>query len=84
LGVLDDRTKEALLALGAHLRTARDKLGVSQVQLAKRIKMDPANLLKVERGQKNVTLDTLLRIADGLGMELVVRLRPAKKPRPTG
>lgn len=31
-----------------------------------------ANYVKIERGKKNVTVDTLLRIADGLGVEMTI------------
>lgn len=36
--------------------------------------MDPTNLAKIERGGRNVTVDTLVRIAEGLGLDLRVRL----------
>ena len=62
-----------VVSLGEDLRRLREELGVPQLQLAKAIKMEPTNLAKIERGEKNVTLDTLRRIADGLGVELVVK-----------
>jgi transcriptional regulator with XRE-family HTH domain len=70
---IDKRTKPLMVGVGAHLRQVREDLGISQVQLATKIKMEPTNLAKIERGQKNVTVDTLRRIADGLGVSLVVR-----------
>lgn len=75
----DDGTKEALIAIGKQLRSTRDAMQVSQVQLAKRIRMDPTNLAKIERGTKNVTIDTLMRIAAGLGIELVVKFVAPKR-----
>lgn len=68
------------MPLGAHLRRAREEQGVSQTTLARRIKMEPTNLRKVERGEKNLTVDTLRRIAGGLGMRLEVRLMAGGEP----
>lgn len=36
--------------------------------------MDPPNLAKIEQGDRNVTVDTLVRIAAGLDVELSVTL----------
>jgi transcriptional regulator with XRE-family HTH domain len=78
---LDKRTEAALVAFGAHVRKVREDLEIAQVQLAQRIGMDPTNLAKIERGARNVTMDTLVRIADGLGIKLVVKLAPTVNHR---
>jgi transcriptional regulator with XRE-family HTH domain len=70
---LDKRTKPLVTGLGEELRRRREDLGVPQIQLAKTIKMEATNLAKIERGEKNVTVDTLRRIAEGLGLDLVIR-----------
>ena len=70
---IDKRTKPLVVALGEDLRRVREELGIAQIQLAAKIGMEPTNLAKIERGEKNVTLDSLRRIADGLGVELIVR-----------
>jgi plasmid maintenance system antidote protein VapI len=67
-----------LKALGKHLRRIRDDAGVRQNQLAQKIHMDPTNLNKIERGEKNLTIDTLLRLAAGLDARLEVRLAPKR------
>ncbi len=36
--------------------------------------MHRENMIRLEKGRANVTVDTLVRIADGLGVELTVRL----------
>jgi len=59
--------------LGAELRRLREEHGVTGLQLVKKIDMEATNFAKIERGEKNVTLDTLRRIADGLGIELIVK-----------
>lgn len=72
---IDRRTKAVLISLGEHVRKVREAHDMPQVQLAKNIGMEPTNLAKIERGTRNVTIDTLVRIADGLGVELSVRLK---------
>ncbi len=75
---LTPETQERLAQLGEHLRRTRRALGISRAKLAEAIGMHPVNYAKIERGRKNVTFDTLLRIADGLGVELAVRFRVPK------
>ena len=70
----DKHTKAVLAVVGLHIRQVREAQKMPQVQLAKSIGMDPTNLAKVERGARNVTIDTLVRIADGLGLDLTVKL----------
>jgi transcriptional regulator with XRE-family HTH domain len=62
-----------------HLRSARETLEVQQTELARDVNMDPTNYAKIERGQKNVTIETLVRIAKGLGVTLVVRFAPKRR-----
>ena len=88
---VDARTLERLALLGEHLRRLRRALGVSRAKVAKSIGMRPMNYARIEQGRTNVTLDSLLRIAemllriaDGLGVELVVRFkRPLKRRAPS-
>jgi transcriptional regulator with XRE-family HTH domain len=72
---------EKLAALGEDIRRTRRMLGISRAKLAETIGMHPMNYAKIERGKKNVTFDTLLRIADGLGVELTITLVAAKAQR---
>lgn len=71
---IDKRTAAVLVPLGENIRRTRERLKIAQSKLAGDIGMEPTNLAKIERGEKNVTIDTLVRIADGLGVGLVVRL----------
>jgi transcriptional regulator with XRE-family HTH domain len=56
--------------LGRAIRARREAMHVSQDKLADRIKMHRAYYSAIERGEKNVTLPTLLRIAEGLGVRM--------------
>lgn len=71
---LDARTRTALRGLGAELVASRRAAGLSQGQLAAAIGMGRENYAKIERGQINVTIDSLVRVAHGLGREVVVRM----------
>jgi len=55
--------------LGTVIRTYRQATQLSQVRFADRIDMHRAYYSAIERGEKNITLDTLLRVADGLGVK---------------
>ena len=77
---VDEHTKVALRTIGEHIRETRTDHAVSQASLAKKLKMDPANLGKLERGERNVTIDTLVRIAACLGVDLVIRFEEKSEP----
>jgi transcriptional regulator with XRE-family HTH domain len=71
-------------AFGATLRAARDKQGVTQDQLAIRCAFDRTYPSLLERGLRQPTLHTLLRLADALDIgatelvaETISRLRGA-------
>lgn len=80
---VDDQTKATLKRIGTALRQARQAAGLSQVRLAHAISMDRENYAKIERAEINVTIDTLVRIADGLGTRLIVEFssEPSRRPR---
>jgi transcriptional regulator with XRE-family HTH domain len=65
----------ALVRLGAAIRQARkDRGGISQEALADAAGIDRSHMGKIERGQMNVTLLNLVKIAaalDGLPSELL-------------
>ena len=52
--------------VGRALRARREAAGMSQDQFADHIDMHRAYYAAIERGEKNVTLKTLKRLADGL------------------
>ncbi len=78
---IDTHTRKVLIALGKHLREARELQQVPQAHLARSIGMEPTNLAKIERGQKNLTVETLVRIATGLGTGLKIELGPRARSR---
>ena len=58
----------ALIALGEALRRTRLTLGMSQESLALLAGLDRSYLGGIERGEHNVAIINLIRIADALGM----------------
>jgi len=57
----------ACVALGAALCELRTEQGYSQERFAHHAGIDRSYYGAVERGEFNVTLDTIIKIADGLG-----------------
>ena len=57
---------QQLKQLGRAIRARREALGVSQEALADAAQMDRAHMGKIERGERNVTLLNLLKIAAAL------------------
>ena len=57
-------------AVGRRLRTLRAAAGLSQERLAEKAGVHSTYIGQVERGQKNVTIDSLSRIIKPLGVSL--------------
>jgi ribosome-binding protein aMBF1 (putative translation factor) len=53
---------------GARVRARRRELGLSQERLADRADLHWTFVGQVERGQRNVTLHNIVRLADALGV----------------
>lgn len=64
------KADQTLLMLGDAIRRQRTKLGISQEAFADNVKMHRTYYSAIERGEKNPTLKTLLRVAAGLGVPL--------------
>lgn len=61
---------DARQLLGMRLKSIRNELGLSQEELAYRCGMHASHIGFLERGHRNPTLDTLERVALGLGINL--------------
>lgn len=59
------------LALGVTVRRHRQRLGLSQEQLAKRAGLHRTYIGSIERGERNITLVNIVRLAQGLEMDIV-------------
>lgn len=51
----------------------RMDLNITQKELASKSGLTQANVSKIEKGSSHPTIDTLIKLADGLGKRLVIR-----------
>ena len=66
--VAGHRDREGRLAqLGETIRTMRKATGLSQEALADAAEIDRSHMGKIERGERNVSVLNLIKIADALG-----------------
>jgi transcriptional regulator with XRE-family HTH domain len=72
------RAKEAF-EISERVRQVREDRGLTQAELAARIGSTQPALARLEAGGVMPSLDTLHRIAEALGLELVVDLRRARR-----
>jgi len=67
--------------LATQLRTARTRRQLTQAAVAERVGIHPSYLGSIERGRRNVPLDTLCRLAWALRVEPHELLRPIPEKR---
>ena len=60
----------ALTAFGLAVRRVREEKGYTQEKLAERADLDPTYISGIERGVRNASLLSLVRVAKGLGIPL--------------
>jgi transcriptional regulator with XRE-family HTH domain len=63
--------------IGAAIRARRKNAGISQEALADAAGLDRSHMGKIERGERNVTVLNMVRIADALGCQLSTLLLEA-------
>lgn len=63
------------LALGIRVRTERERRGITQSELAGRMGTTQPAVARLEAGGVTPSLGTLRRVADALGLELVIDFR---------
>lgn len=61
---------DLLMETGINLMKAREKMGITQKELAERTGIYQADISKIERGIANPSLKVLNRLADGMNMKL--------------
>lgn len=61
--------------IGSRIRGRRERLRISQEELAFRASISSPYLSQVESGKRNVSLDVLFRIAQALHLDIVQLLK---------
>ena len=64
------RRHRSLTAFGLAVRRAREAKGFTQERLAERAELDSTYISGIERGVRNASLISLVRVAKGLGLPL--------------
>ena len=75
---MSQKKSTANQALARAIRSIREQRGYSQEAFAARVGLDRSNYGAIEPGECNVTVDTIVKIATGLGVnagELFTRAR---------
>ncbi len=65
--------------LGESIRNRRKELRITQPHLSELAKVSTNTLYKLERGQGNPSLEVLNKLAEVLGMELVMEVGSRRK-----
>ena len=75
---VQQKTEEIYYRFGNSVRVVRRAHNWTQAQLASRAGMNKTYLVRIEAGDKNLTLKTAQRIAVALDMELITLLKGVK------
>lgn len=82
---MDDKEKnQALIEFGSNLRSIRHKRELSQEQLADLAGIDRSYLGAVERGEHNLALLNIIRVANALGVSPAALFDCFAKPKKGG
>ena len=65
--------------LGVQIAKARDKRGITQMDLSKLSHVDQADISKLEKGQGNPTVSKISKILDALDCDLEIVVKPHKR-----
>lgn len=76
----DEHANEVVSSFGKRTRELRKKAGLSQEELALRAGLDRSYVGQVERGECNVTVLNIYKLATGLKVEPSDLLSPPEKP----
>jgi len=64
------KTNKVAISVGKRIRKCREQLEFSQEAFADHINLDRSNYGAIERGERNISVYTLARIAKGLKAEV--------------
>lgn len=67
---MDNLGKSVAIQLGARIRQLREQQGLSQRRFSIMVGMDRTYLIAVEHGRRNIAIENISKIANGLGVTL--------------
>ena len=73
------KIESAKLKMAEKLAELREKMGLTQAQLAKRMRVSQQLISRIESGSDNITVETLVRFFDMLGYQLQIDVRRRKQ-----
>ncbi|MFK7799220.1 MAG: helix-turn-helix transcriptional regulator [Aureispira sp.] len=71
--------KMPFMKIGENVKKLREQHGLQQKQVADVLGVDPANYNRIEKGERNITLDMLLKAAKFFGLSLDEIVYPDKQ-----
>jgi transcriptional regulator with XRE-family HTH domain len=77
---MNNHTNSTLIKLGARIKKIRSAKNLSQYELAMLCGFEKANMSRLESGQSNPTVLTLLRISEALNTPLEEFFKDEKEP----
>ena len=69
--------------VGRRVAELRRAAGLTQDAYAERLNCSVKYVQRVERGDENLTLETMVKLVNGLGVRPVELLKPPRSARPT-
>jgi transcriptional regulator with XRE-family HTH domain len=72
------RRRSSAVKVGERIAARRKKLGLTQMELAERVGMSFTTISDYENGKRNIALETLVRVAEGLEMDPSTLVRGIK------
>ncbi len=78
-GTVDYRIESAKLAYSERIRERLETLGLTRAELAERMGVSAPYITKLLRGTANLTLDSMVKIADALECDVVQEVRPRER-----
>lgn len=63
---------------GAHIAKYRTNLGMTQRQFAELVGLQQSAIARLETGERNPTITTLIKLSRGTGIEFIVEISEGK------
>jgi len=79
---VDKDPDQILLNVGHRIAELRQSLGLTQKELGEQVDMSQRNVHRIEQGEQNLTLRTMIKLATALDVELEDLLKPPGSGHP--